>query len=72
MSVTDTGKGIDPAKRGKLFDRFEKVNEFDQGFGLGLAISKHLAVKLGGDIYFDETYQTGTRIFLTQPIKRNK
>ena len=72
MSVTDTGKGIDPDKRSKLFNRFEKVNEFDQGFGLGLAISKHLAVKLGGDIYFDETYQTGTRIFLTQPIKRDK
>ena len=65
--VTDTGSGIDPKKREAIFNRFEKINEFQQGFGLGLAISSQIAKKLGGRIYLDIEYTKGTRIVFEHP-----
>ena len=36
FSVTDTGSGIPEDKQELVFQRFEKLNEFVQGTGLGL------------------------------------
>lgn len=68
FSVTDTGIGIPPEKRDKLFERFGKLNNFKQGAGLGLAISKQIVTKLGGEIWLDKNYTTGSRFFFTHPI----
>lgn len=38
FSVTDTGCGIPPEKQHLIFERFEKLNDFVQGSGLGLSI----------------------------------
>ena len=38
ISVKDTGKGIPDDKKEKVFERFQKLDEFAQGTGLGLAI----------------------------------
>ena len=48
--VEDTGKGIDENMKEKIFNRFEKLDSFAQGVGLGLAISKALAEDNGGKI----------------------
>ena len=48
--VRDTGKGIAPEDIGHLFTRFMKLNNFAQGNGLGLSISKSIVEKLGGKI----------------------
>ena len=48
--VRDTGQGIAPDKIGLLFTRFTKLNNFAQGNGLGLSISKSIVEKLGGRI----------------------
>ena len=45
FSVTDTGCGIPPEKQHLIFERFEKLNDFVQGSGLGLSICQ-LIVKL--------------------------
>ena len=48
FSVTDTGCGIPPEKQHLIFERFEKLNDFVQGSGLGLSIAKNLTVLMDG------------------------
>jgi signal transduction histidine kinase len=46
----DTGKGIPAEKQALVFERFVKLDEFVQGTGMGLAISKSIAERCGGSI----------------------
>ena len=46
----DTGKGIPAEKQALVFERFVKLDEFVQGTGMGLAISKSIADRCGGEI----------------------
>ena len=46
----DTGKGIPAEKQASVFERFVKLDEFVQGTGMGLAISKSIAERCGGEI----------------------
>lgn len=48
--VEDSGKGIDEKEQIMIFDRFYKSDEFGQGSGLGLSISKVIIEKLSGRI----------------------
>ena len=48
--VEDTGKGIDEKELAMIFDRFYKTDEFGQGSGLGLSISKGIVERLSGRI----------------------
>ena len=68
FSVADTGCGIPPEKQRKVFDRFEKLNEFKQGTGLGLAICRQIARMFGGDIWVDPDYTGGARFVFSHPI----
>ena len=68
ISVTDTGSGIDPNKRKKIFEQFYKADHFTQGIGLGLTVSKKIAQKLDGDLILDESYVEGSRFILSLPI----
>ena len=69
FSVTDTGCGIPPQMQDKVFDRFEKLNEFKQGTGLGLSICKQIVLKFGGNIWVDSSYSGGARFVFTHPIE---
>jgi len=64
ISVADTGKGIKPEDRDKLFGEFVKVdvrkNQGIEGTGLGLAITKRLCVAMGGDIMVESEYGKGS------------
>ena len=44
FSVTDTGCGIPPEKQHLIFERFEKLNDFVQGSGLGLSICQLIEI----------------------------
>jgi signal transduction histidine kinase len=68
ISVTDTGTGIPEDKQGIIFDNFVKLDEFKNGVGLGLSISRRLARLLGGDIVIDNTYKKGSRFILQLPV----
>lgn len=48
--VEDSGKGIDEKELIMIFDRFYKSDEFGQGSGLGLSISKVIIERLSGHI----------------------
>ncbi len=68
VSVTDTGKGIAEDQQDKIFEGFYKEDMFQQGIGLGLTVSKKIAVKLGGDVVLDKDYKEGARFILTLPV----
>ena len=59
--VQDTGKGIAEADREHLFEFFTKVDDFSEGLGLGLPLTKRHAQTLGGNFYLDTTYHEGCR-----------
>jgi signal transduction histidine kinase len=72
IHVIDTGVGVDPAHRDRLFDEFFQVHnparDHAKGFGLGLAIAKRLAVQLGGDIEMASALGGGSRFTVSLPV----
>lgn len=68
FSVTDTGCGIPEDKQKKIFDRFEKLDEFVQGTGLGLSICQLTIQKMGGSIWVDGSYKEGARFIFSHPL----
>ena len=68
FSVTDTGCGIPLDKQKRVFERFEKLNEYVQGTGLGLSICKLTVEKWGGEIWIDSAYTDGARFVFTHPM----
>jgi two-component system, OmpR family, phosphate regulon sensor histidine kinase PhoR len=66
LSVRDRGPGISPEHWSRVFERFYKVDRArpreSGGFGLGLAITKHLVQVLGGRIW-TETARDGGQVF---------
>ncbi|MEG1088079.1 MAG: transporter substrate-binding domain-containing protein [Bacteroidales bacterium] len=71
ISVTDTGIGISEENMTKVFNRFEKINEFVQGTGLGLPICKALAIAMNGDVSVESTLGKGSTFSLTIPYNNN-
>ena len=69
VAVSDTGCGIPADKAEKVFERFEKLDEFKQGTGLGLSITRLIVEKLGGKIWVDTEYKLGARFVFTHPMK---
>lgn len=68
LSVTDTGCGISPDKQEIIFNRFEKINSFKQGVGLGLPICREIAKRLGGSVFLDTQYTHGARFIVKLPL----
>lgn len=68
FSVTDTGCGIPPEKQETIFNCFEKIDEFKQGAGLGLAISRTIATCFQGSLSVDPAYTHGARFVFIHPI----
>ena len=69
FSVTDTGCGIPLEKQELIFERFEKLNDFAQGSGLGLSICKLIVTYMKGRLWVDSNYTQGARFCFTHPLK---
>ncbi|HEX6913335.1 MAG TPA: ATP-binding protein [Longimicrobium sp.] len=70
VRVHDTGRGIAPEKMSYIFDPFVQIdrhrtNESQQGVGLGLAISRNLAVAMGGELSAASVPGDGSTFTLT-------
>ena len=71
LIVEDTGVGINPDDRNRIFGRFEKAEgNFKEGIGLGLPICRRLASSIGGEITLDPEYINGCRFVLSIPKKQ--
>ena len=67
FTVTDTGIGIPEEHHNQVFEEFYKVDSFKQGLGVGLPMSRKIAIRLGGTLNIDKDYKDGTRMILTIP-----
>lgn len=68
LSVTNAGTGIPKDYIDKVFDPFFKIDNYREGLGLGLPLSKQIVGQLGGDITIDTGYTEGARIVVTLPF----
>jgi two-component system phosphate regulon sensor histidine kinase PhoR len=71
VSVRDRGPGISPEHWSRVFERFYKVDRArpreSGGFGLGLAITKHLVQVLGGRIWTEAAREGGQVFYIALP-----
>jgi signal transduction histidine kinase len=74
LSVSDQGPGVVPEDRAIIFERFQRGRDTAgiAGFGLGLAIGRELATRMGGHLELDETHRPGARFTLTLPVARRR
>lgn len=72
FSVYDTGVGIGPEDKDRIFDEFEQVDSNLSrgcgGAGLGLALSKKLVELHGGDISLESNLGKGSTFTFTIPV----
>lgn len=66
--VEDTGIGVPPSEAERIFDEFVQLDEYYDGTGIGLTVSRSIARRLGGDVTLDTTYTGGARFVMTLPI----
>ena len=66
--VADTGIGIAPDKIDKVFERFEKLDDFAQGTGLGMAICKAIMDAFGGSIGVESEVGSGSVFWACFPL----
>ena len=67
IGVKDTGCGIPQNMLEKIFERFEKVDSFAQGVGLGLSICKSIVDKMNGRIQVYSQLGLGTTFIAELP-----
>ncbi|MBN1442076.1 MAG: HAMP domain-containing histidine kinase [Planctomycetes bacterium] len=72
VSVADNGPGIPAAERERVFEEFYRVRYDDyaiRGSGLGLALARRLARKMGGEIRLESRVGEGSTFTLEIPLR---
>jgi signal transduction histidine kinase len=77
LAVEDSGPGVDPVDRERIFERFTQLDGSSDdrggGVGLGLYIARELARSQGGDLLITEPTSTdGARFELRLPLHRSQ
>ena len=69
VRVADYGPGVPADEREHVFERFHrgKATSAESGFGLGLAIGRELAERMGGTLELSDTFERGACFVLTLP-----
>ena len=69
IGVKDTGRGIPHNMLENIFERFEKLDSFAQGAGLGLSICKLIVEKMNGRVLVDSQLGIGTTFVIELPCR---
>ena len=71
VEVADAGPGVPEEERELIFERFRRGSATggEEGFGLGLAIGRELAQRLGGSLVLAGGDEPGARFVLSLPIE---
>ena len=74
FEVQDTGIGLTPEQKNKLFQSFQQADSSTArkygGTGLGLTISKQLALLMGGEVGVESEYGQGSTFWFTSRLRR--
>ena len=68
--MLDRGRGVAPEERELIFERFMRGGQTagQRGFGLGLAIGRELAERMGGELVLEDQECPGARFTLRLPV----
>jgi signal transduction histidine kinase len=73
LVVSDNGPGVPDSSINTIFEHFEQVSKGDSrsssGIGLGLPIARRLARAMGGDVWYERRFPTGSRFCFALPSK---
>ncbi len=73
ITVSDTGIGIKPEDKDKIFEAFRQIDASYsrqyEGAGLGLALTKRLVELHGGKIWVESDYGKGSTFIFMLPLK---
>jgi two-component system NtrC family sensor kinase len=67
VAVEDTGPGIPPSERDKVFEPFYTTKKMGEGTGLGLSVCYGIVVKWNGRVYVDPESDGGARFLVEFP-----
>jgi signal transduction histidine kinase len=71
VAVADTGRGIDPGDRERVFEEFQQVRGVgngQEGTGLGLPLSRRLIELHGGQLWVESEAGVGSTFRFTLPV----
>ena len=70
LTVRDEGPGVSPEERELIFERFQRGRDTggSAGFGLGLAIGRELADRMGGELVLETADVPGAKFTLRLPV----
>lgn len=68
LQVSDTGPGLAPADRERVFERFVRASDAGQGCGLGLAIVKEIVERHQGEVQLDAVQPHGLCVSIRLPL----
>jgi signal transduction histidine kinase/CheY-like chemotaxis protein len=68
VEISDTGVGIAPQDRGRLFEPFFSTKPQDKGTGLGLFVSLGIITSIGGRIELESRLGEGTLVRIVLPV----
>lgn len=70
--VADNGPGVPEMAAEQIFEHFEQLSKGDSrsssGIGLGLPIARRLARAMGGDVWYERRFPTGSRFCFSLPL----
>src|SRR5690606_4466601 len=68
----DNGPGVPDVASERIFEHFEQLSKGDarssSGIGLGLPIARRLARAMGGDVWYERRFPTGSRFCFSLPL----
>lgn len=73
LVVSDNGPGVPDDAANTIFEHFEQLSKGDSrsssGIGLGLPIARRLARAMGGDVWYERRFPTGSRFCFSLPVR---